>query len=90
MKALLIAIILPCLLVGCSTQASRMRECQQQGISRDTCYLAEQNRQAAINAAAEKQAMENAQSLYKSKPVDQVDDLFGDLDSGKKKHHRGN
>lgn len=35
-------------------------ELRGEGISRDTCYLAEQNRQASMNAAYEKQALENA------------------------------
>lgn len=52
------------LLAGCSTQASRMANCQAQGISKDTCYLAEQNRQTGIQNAALKQAMENAASQY--------------------------
>nr|WP_318381607.1 hypothetical protein [uncultured Enterobacter sp.] len=52
------------LLAGCSTQASRMAECQANGVSRDTCYLAEQNRQSSITAAAEKQALENAAKQY--------------------------
>lgn len=47
-------------LAGCTTQADRMAKCEAQGISRDTCYLAEQNRTTALNTAAEKQAMENA------------------------------
>src|SRR5476651_2236057 len=52
------------LLAGCSSQASRMADCQAQGVSRDACYIAEQNRQASITAAAEKQAMENAAKQY--------------------------
>lgn len=55
------------MLVGCSSPSSRMAECEAQGVSRDTCYLAEQNRQSAINSAAEKQALENAQALYPQK-----------------------
>lgn len=47
-------------LTGCQSSASRMAECQAQGISRDACYLAEQNRKQSINAVAQKQAMENA------------------------------
>ena len=43
-----------------------MSACESKGISRDACYIAEQNRQATINAAAEKQALENAQNLYSS------------------------
>lgn len=57
----LLAALSTLILAGCTSSASRMADCQQQGISKDTCYLAEQNRQATINAAAEKQAMENAQ-----------------------------
>lgn len=41
-----------------------MADCQAQGVSRDACYIAEQNRQASITAAAEKQAMENAAKQY--------------------------
>ncbi|WP_211449602.1 hypothetical protein [Enterobacter mori] len=48
------------LLAACSSPAQRISECEAQGISKDTCYLAEQNKQASINAAAEKQALENA------------------------------
>ena len=62
MKKLCIVSVL--ILAGCSSQASRMQECENQGISRDTCYIAEQNRQSAINAAAEKQALENAARQY--------------------------
>lgn len=47
-------------LAGCTTQAQRLAECEAKGISKDTCYLAEQNKQAALNATYEKQAMENA------------------------------
>lgn len=50
-------------LAGCSNQAQRMAECEAQGVSRDACYVAEQNRKASINAAAEKQALENAAQL---------------------------
>lgn len=50
--------------IGCSSPAQRMAECEAQGISKDACYIAEQNKQATVNAAAEKQALENAQALY--------------------------
>lgn len=43
-----------------------MNACESKGVSRDACYIAEQNRLATINAAAEKQAMENAQNVYSS------------------------
>lgn len=62
-KALLVG-VMASLLAGCSSTASRMAECEAQGVSKDACYIAEQNRKATINAAAEKQAMENAQALY--------------------------
>ncbi|MBZ0059605.1 MULTISPECIES: hypothetical protein [unclassified Leclercia] len=57
----LVAIVL---LAGCTSSAERMYECEAQGVSRDACYVAEQNRKANINSAAEKQAMENASDLY--------------------------
>lgn len=53
--------------MSCTNTTSRMAECEARGISRDTCYLAEQNRQAAITGAAEKQALENARNLYPQK-----------------------
>jgi hypothetical protein len=52
-------------LTGCSTAAQRQADCEAKGVSRDTCYLAEQNRQAAIESAALKQAMENANTAVK-------------------------
>lgn len=59
MKYLILAVAVASL-AGCSTQSERLAKCESQGISKDTCYLAEQNRITAINAAAEKQALENA------------------------------
>jgi uncharacterized protein YceK len=52
------------LLAGCSTQVSRMADCEAKGVSRDACYVAEQNRASGMTAAAEKQALENAQAQY--------------------------
>jgi hypothetical protein len=63
MKKLVMIAVTLSTLAGCTTQADRMAKCEAQGISRDTCYLAEQNRTAAVNAAAEKQAMENAAAV---------------------------
>lgn len=57
----LLAIIV---LSGCNSSTQRMADCQAQGISRDACYIAEQNRKASILAAVSKQAMENAQAHY--------------------------
>jgi len=48
-------------LTGCSSSASRMAGSEAQGVSRDACYLAEQNRQVAMVDVAGKQALENAQ-----------------------------
>lgn len=64
MKRLTLALLVSTALMGCTSQAQRMAECEAQGVSRDACYIAGQNRQATINAAAEKQALENAQSVY--------------------------
>ncbi|MGI3449459.1 hypothetical protein ACRQQF_08970 [Citrobacter arsenatis] len=66
MKKLIMIAMIGGVLTGCSTEASRMNACESKGVSRDACYIAEQNRQATINAAAEKQAMENAQNVYSS------------------------
>ena len=60
MKKFIFMMMMVVTLAGCSTAAQRQADCQAQGISKDTCYLAEQNRQNAINNAAMKQAMENA------------------------------
>lgn len=49
---------------GCTSQAERLAKCESQGISRDACYISDQNRQATINAAAEKQALENSAKQY--------------------------
>ena len=50
------------MLAGCSSPASRIADCQAQGVSHDTCYLAEQQRQAAILSASEAQAYKNAEA----------------------------
>ncbi len=49
----LLAVIL---LAGCSSPTSRIADCRAQGVSHDTCYLAEQQRQTAILSASEAQA----------------------------------
>jgi hypothetical protein len=64
MKKVGLALLMSAVLMGCTSQAQRLAECEAQGISRDACYIVDQNRQAAVNAAAQKQAMENAQALY--------------------------
>lgn len=83
-KLLMVAVIAS--LAGCSSQASRMADCEAQGVSKDTCYMAEQNRQTAINTAAEAQALQNAsgalqygQSAHKNqcKTLDELVKLEG-------------
>ncbi|KNC09902.1 hypothetical protein AC791_14910 [Klebsiella sp. RIT-PI-d] len=64
MKKLMMMVISAAVLAGCSSPADRMAKCEAQGVSVDTCYAVEQNRQTSINAAAEKQALENAQAQY--------------------------
>ncbi|MGY3856934.1 hypothetical protein [Aeromonas intestinalis] len=65
MKKIMLLLSVTVLMAGCSSPAQRMADCQAQGISKDACYMAEQNRQAAITNAAEKQAMENASKAVK-------------------------
>ncbi|URN97939.1 hypothetical protein NB069_14770 [Leclercia adecarboxylata] len=60
MKKILLVGVIAALLAGCVSEEQRLAQCQAKGVSRDACYIADQNRQATINAAAEKQALENA------------------------------
>ncbi|EDL8065285.1 hypothetical protein CTA21_24530 [Salmonella enterica] len=60
MKAKLILGAAILLLAGCKSAADRMYECEAQGVSRDACYMAEQNRQASMNNAAQNAAYQNA------------------------------
>ncbi|AXF58485.1 hypothetical protein DVA43_02400 [Leclercia sp. W6] len=60
MKKILLVGMVATLLAGCVSEEQRLAQCQAKGVSRDACYVADQNRQAALNAAAEKQALENA------------------------------
>lgn len=64
MQKIFIAGLVVSSLAACSSQAERMAKCESQGISKDACYIAEQSRENAINSAAEKQALENAQKQY--------------------------
>lgn len=48
------------LLSACTSPAQRMAECERQGISKDTCYMAEQNRQNTYNESAQNAAWANA------------------------------
>ncbi len=49
-----------------------MADCESKGISKDTCYLAEQNRQASITNAAEAAALQNAAKQYPAKQYAQA------------------
>jgi len=60
MKKILLVGMVATLLAGCVSEEQRLAQCQAKGVSRDACYVAAQTLQAAINAAAEKQALENA------------------------------
>ncbi|QGU16007.1 hypothetical protein GNG27_15545 [Leclercia sp. 119287] len=60
MKKILLVGVVAALLAGCVSEEQRLAQCEAKGVSRDACYIADQNRQATINAAAEKQALENA------------------------------
>lgn len=63
MKKTLLAVVMAgatALLSACTSPAQRMAECERQGISKDTCYLAEQNRQNAYNESAQNAAWANA------------------------------
>lgn len=62
-KLLLVSVVAG-LIAGCTSSAERMAKCEAQGVSKDACYIAEQNRINTINAVAEKQALENAQQQY--------------------------
>lgn len=60
MNKTLLTGVITLLLAGCSSQAERIAACEAQGVSRDACYISEQNRTNTINAAAETQALQNA------------------------------
>jgi len=47
-------------LAGCTSPTQRMAACEAQGVSKDTCYLSEQNRQQGINNASLAAAYANA------------------------------
>lgn len=72
----LFAVVAVLLLAGCTSSAQRMAECEAQGISRETCYLAESQHKEAVNQAAYNAAMANARDAVKQ-----------DGQSTKKHHH---
>jgi len=63
-KHIALVVLAMALLAGCSTQASRMVECEAQGVSKDACYIADKNHQTSIENAAESQALRNAAAQY--------------------------
>lgn len=65
MKKLILIVLAASMLYGCSTKASRKADCLAEGVSADTCYLAESQRQAAILDASQKQAYENSNQAVK-------------------------
>lgn len=67
-------------LAGCKSAADRMYECESHGVSRDACYVAEQNRTATMNAQAQAQAYRNASDLYGAKGTETT--------KHKHKHHQ--
>ncbi|WP_333855244.1 hypothetical protein [Leclercia sp.] len=60
MKAKVAIVVAVLLLAGCSTKASRMGECLNEGNDRDTCSQIEGQRQAAILGASMGAAFNNA------------------------------
>lgn len=60
MKKLMLVALAALSLAGCKSAADRMYECESHGVSRDACYMAEQNRQASMNNAAQNAAYQNA------------------------------
>lgn len=64
MKMLVLIAFTTALLAGCSSPAQCMAECTAQATSKDASYIAEQNKQALMNFAYEKQAIENADLAF--------------------------
>lgn len=67
-------------LAGCSSPAERMAQCAAQGISKDTCYLVEQNRQQSYNEAAQNAAYANARDAAAGRGVWAKKDKHHDAD----------
>ncbi|HAV1601530.1 TPA: hypothetical protein JG832_002420 [Enterobacter hormaechei subsp. xiangfangensis] len=65
MKKLMLVAFAALSLAGCKSAADRMYECESHGVSRDACYMAEQNRQASMNNAAQNAAYQNARDAVK-------------------------
>lgn len=60
MKKLLITVAGALVLAGCVSPTQRIANCTASGVSYDTCYLSEQQRQQSINNASLSAAYANA------------------------------
>lgn len=74
MKKILLVGVVAALLAGCVSEEQRLAQCEAKGVNRDACYIADQNRQATINAAAEKQALENAHAAIQHAQAARIGD----------------
>lgn len=60
MKYLLKIIISICFLAGCTTQADRLAKCQNLGVSIDTCYAKDMDRETSMRNIYQAQALRNS------------------------------
>ena len=60
MKKLMMIVVSAALLAGCVSPDQRIANCTAKGVSYDTCYLSEQQRQQGINNASLSAAYANA------------------------------
>lgn len=60
MKKVLITVAGALVLAGCVSPTQRIANCTASGVSYDTCYLSEQQRQQSINDASLSAAYANA------------------------------
>lgn len=60
MKKVLITVAGALVLAGCVSPTQRIANCTTSGVSYDTCYLSEQQRQQSINNASLSAAYANA------------------------------
>lgn len=60
MKKVLITVAGALVLAGCVSPTQRIANCTASGVSYDTCYLSEQQRQQSINNASLSAAYANA------------------------------
>ncbi|MEB7543341.1 hypothetical protein [Enterobacter huaxiensis] len=60
MKKLMMIALSAALLAGCVSPEQRIANCTAKGVSYDTCYLSEQQRQQGVNNASLSAAYANA------------------------------